>query len=208
MKKLQSLGKIAAVFSLAMTATSVAKPAKAVIEVINFDSFTVGQTIPGNTFISQGVTFDQNLVIFNSAGGALPSSAPNAAANADTIGGSLSGFFTETVNSISVFAGDNGSDTETVTLVGLDDSDNILASDTFTGLSAQLLSISSPGITNFEINQTGLIAIDDFSFDTSSTSASVPFEFSPTLGLLLIGGVFGISRYAKSRKAAKLINDR
>jgi hypothetical protein len=41
----------------------------------------------------------------------------------------------------------------------------------------------------------------------SDGSASVPFEFSPTLGLLLMGGVFGISRYAKSRKAIKLIDN-
>jgi hypothetical protein len=38
-------------------------------------------------------------------------------------------------------------------------------------------------------------------------SASVPFEFSPTLGLLLIGSVFSISRYAKSRKASQLVNN-
>ena len=41
----------------------------------------------------------------------------------------------------------------------------------------------------------------------SEASASVPFEFSPTLGLFLVGGLFSISRYAKSRKAAKLIDN-
>jgi hypothetical protein len=30
-----------------------------------------------------------------------------------------------------------------------------------------------------------------FSVDATSTSASVPFEFSPTMGLLLMGGLFG-----------------
>lgn len=60
--------------------------------------------------------------------------------------------------------------------------------------------------------------IGDFSpalsyvFDQNSTSltfsgqsAAVPFEFSPTLGLLMLGGAFGVSRYAKRRKAASLI---
>jgi hypothetical protein len=41
----------------------------------------------------------------------------------------------------------------------------------------------------------------------SEASASVPFEFSPTLGLLLVSSLFGVSRYAKSRKAAKLIDN-
>ena len=41
-------------------------------------------------------------------------------------------------------------------------------------------------------------------FTPETSSASVPFEFSPTLGLLLMGGMFGISRYAKSRKVSKL----
>ncbi len=35
---------------------------------------------------------------------------------------------------------------------------------------------------------------------TQQASGSVPFEFSPTLGLLLVGGVFASSRYIKYRK--------
>ena len=35
------------------------------------------------------------------------------------------------------------------------------------------------------------------------TSASVPFEFSPTVGLFLVGGVFGGKRYLKHRQANK-----
>ena len=40
----------------------------------------------------------------------------------------------------------------------------------------------------------------------STDSASVPFEFSPAFGLLLMCSFFGVSRYIKSRKADKLIN--
>jgi hypothetical protein len=39
---------------------------------------------------------------------------------------------------------------------------------------------SSPGATPTQ-----------FSIDATSTSAAVPFEFSPTMGLLLVGGLFG-----------------
>ncbi len=44
-------------------------------------------------------------------------------------------------------------------------------------------------------------------FAAASTSAAVPFEFSPSLGLLLVGGVFGINRYLKSRQAKKAIEN-
>lgn len=39
---------------------------------------------------------------------------------------------------------------------------------------------------------------------TQQTSASVPFEFSPTTGLFLVGGIFGLKRYVKHRQANKL----
>lgn len=49
--------------------------------------------------------------------------------------------------------------------------------------------------------------VNGSSFVFSGASTSVPFEFSPTLGLFLVGSLFGVSRYAKSRKAAKLIDN-
>ena len=51
------------------------------------------------------------------------------------------------------------------------------------------------------------VGMGELLFDGETASASVPFEFSPTLGLFLMGGVFGVSRYAKSRKANKLIDN-
>ena len=41
----------------------------------------------------------------------------------------------------------------------------------------------------------------------AANSAAVPFEFSPSLGLILIDGVWGISRYRKSRKAKNLMEN-
>lgn len=48
-------------------------------------------------------------------------------------------------------------------------------------------------------NQTGFAEVQ---FDDSSTA--VPFEFSPTLGLLAVGGIIGVSRLRKSVKSLKL----
>ena len=47
--------------------------------------------------------------------------------------------------------------------------------------------------------------LSEVQFNDVPQSASVPFEFSPSLGLVLMGGLFGVSRYTKSRKASKLI---
>jgi hypothetical protein len=52
-------------------------------------------------------------------------------------------------------------------------------------------------------------ALDGFNsaagFDNISVTA-VPFEFSPTQGLLAIGGLWGISAFLKRRKAAAMLN--
>lgn len=41
----------------------------------------------------------------------------------------------------------------------------------------------------------------------SSASASVPFEFSPSLGLVAVGSIFGLSRLRKHRATRKTINE-
>ncbi len=62
-------------------------------------------------------------------------------------------------------------------------------------------------IPNLEIFNPASGTVDNGNspINVAADSASVPFEFSPSLGLLLMGGIFGISRYTKSRKASKLI---
>lgn len=55
-------------------------------------------------------------------------------------------------------------------------------------------SITSPSNGNFGSSET-------VAFSVSATS--VPFEFSPGLGLLTVGGIFGVSRLRKSMKARK-----
>jgi hypothetical protein len=53
-----------------------------------------------------------------------------------------------------------------------------------------------------QIDSTGASGTNFAVFDAAS--ASVPFEFSPTLGLLAVGSLFGISRLRKSTKSFKL----
>ncbi|WP_374581169.1 PEP-CTERM sorting domain-containing protein [Pseudoduganella sp.] len=170
--------------------------------VINFDSQAFGSTATIGTFDALGVRFNQNLHISNGGSGDLPQSAPNAAINADSFGGDITGYFlgpVSSVNFISVFAGDQGGDSDTVTLRGFDALNNLVASASFTGLVAQTLSISGAGMTRFEILQTGLIGIDDFTFtEERGPAAAVPEPGSlALLGLGLAGALV-----ARRRKQA------
>lgn len=162
--------------------------AKAV--TIDFDNFSNFETISGDTFSDLGVVFDSSLTVLENFG-TLPQSPPNTAANFnDPSGGRISGFFTVAVDFVSVFAGDNGVDEDTVTLLGFDDSNNLVATDTFTNLSAQTLSISGAGITRFEITNATLVAIDNFTFNTIPANPTpVPEKFS--LASLLVFGLIG-----------------
>lgn len=171
---------------------------------IDFDSFATNATIPVGTFDAQGVRFDQVLQV--SVPGTLPSSAPNAAASAAPLGGNITGFFlgpVTSVTSISVFAGDTGGDTDTVTLNGFDAANVLVDTATFTGISAQTLAISGAGIVRFEILQVGLIGIDDFQFTpTGGASAAAP---EPGTLALLAGGIIpavGMIRRRRSRAQA------
>ena len=53
----------------------------------------------------------------------------------------------------------------------------------------------------------GANGIGAVTFDTVVDPVSVPFEFSPSLGLMIMGGIFVFSRYAKSRKAKQEIEN-
>jgi|GEM_PF-3415099 len=166
---------------------------------INFDEYDDGTILAVGTFDSIGVHFNQNLVVDDGDSGGLAISNPNYALNADSFGGDLTGYFTGPVSStdfISVYAGDSGTDTDTVTLFGYDAFDNLIDSDTYTGLSAQLLSISGAGIVRFEIIQSGLVGYDDFTFNNG---APAPTPEPNTMALLALGllGAAGINRKKK-----------
>jgi hypothetical protein len=168
---------------VALAFTAVVVPS-AGATTIDFDSYASETLLAPGSFDALGVRFNETL---NATGayGVLPQSSPNAALNWDSFGGNITGFFlgpVSSVNFISVFAGDVGGDTDTVTLNGYDAANLLVASATFTGISAQTLSIFGPGITHFEIVQTSLIGIDDFTFTPEN-----PVPEPTTLALLGAG---------------------
>ncbi|WP_293140108.1 PEP-CTERM sorting domain-containing protein [Okeania sp. SIO3I5] len=170
-------------------------PTSAKAVTINFDQFNDREVISGDTFLDLGVVFDQELQIIATHPNRPVQSQPANALRNDPFGGDLSGYFTEAVDFISVYAGDHrpynedGSENkEILVLTGFDEFDNIVDSDTFTSLTADTLSISGPGIVRFEIvdeNESGF-GIDDFTFE------SVP-EPTSVLGLLAFGAMGAVS---------------
>jgi hypothetical protein len=164
--------------------------------VIDFDGFADNTVLAVGAFDAIGVRFNQRLQVNDGDIGDLPFSLPNSASNFDSFGGNVTGFFLGPVSSvdfISVFAGDAGGDTDTVTLRGFDALNNLVASSSFTGISAQSLSIAGAGIVRFEILQTGLIAFDNFRFEPTRVSEPA------MLGMLGLGlAAFGLARRRKS----------
>ena len=124
---------------------------------------------------------------------------------------------TEVVTAIDLSFLSNGSDVELNQNILLTNPDGNTNNFTFNNLGeitnanfarfgTETLSLGGFGGFSF-LNQSGL-GNDTFSDSDSSTlvfsqqaSASVPFEFSPTLGLLLMGGVWGVNYFSKSRKS-------
>ncbi|MGK7937155.1 MAG: hypothetical protein AB4206_15395 [Xenococcaceae cyanobacterium] len=69
------------------------------------------------------------------------------------------------------------------------------------------IAFSSTNISRIDIfqpNDGWAYAIDNLDF---TSSAAVPFEFSPTLGLVAMGGICGLSRLRKHIDNRKAINE-
>ncbi|VEP18476.1 exported hypothetical protein [Hyella patelloides LEGE 07179] len=212
MKNLQSLVKVAAVFGVATATTfSVTQPAKAILvntfEFTDEDGLGTGR-VPGEK-VTGTITFD-SLNPGDSATGVA----------ADSV------IVTEIPDWLDSLVTINEGD-EFVTSPFVDNAQYVnnfnIASGTIvdaefrawtsTSSADPLLQVcnTSVSICGFdflgETSPSQFARDEDFSSLTFSvSSSSVPFEFSPSLGLLLMGGVFGMARYAKSRKAIKLID--
>lgn len=182
------------------------RPAAAQTITIDFDEVASGTLLSIGAYDAIGVHFNQALATDDGTLGSLPSSAPNAAFGTTPggaiSGGDVTGFFTGPVSSvtfISVFAGDAGGDTDTVTLNAFNAANALVDSATFTGASAQTLSVSGVGITRFEILQTNAIGIDDFRFTVTPTASAAPEPGSLTL--LALTGIPLFGAVARRRKA-------
>lgn len=170
---------------LAAMTLAVAGASQAAV-VITFDTFAAGSTAAVGAFDTLGVRFNEALLI-GCGCGELPSSAPSAALGPGA--GNITGFFlgpVSTVDFISVFAGDQGGDIDTVTLNGYDAANVLIDTATFTGAGAQTLSISGAGMVRFEILQSGLIGIDDFTFNPAAAALPEPASLA-LAGLALVG---------------------
>lgn len=180
--------------------------AKAV--TLDFEGFSNFETISGDTFSDLGVVFDQDLTIVREDILAAPQSGINAVVGNDPFAEDISGFFTEAVDFVSVFTGDiRLTDIETVTLLGFDEFDNLVDSDTFTSLTAETLSISGPGIVRFEIldeNQLG-IGIDDFTFNPTPVNPASTPEPASVLGLLAFGAIGASSMLKRKQNFSEIL---
>lgn len=61
--------------------------------------------------------------------------------------------------------------------------------------------LSAVGDPGFDSNGIGAVTFD------TNTSAAVVSEFTPSLGLIIMAGMFGVSRYVKNRHAKKVIEN-
>lgn len=172
-----------------------ATPVSAAPMVLDFEGYAPGTTIGADSLAPLGVVFNLDLDVVSGIGD-LPSSGTNS-----VIAGGYGGFsgwfvgpYAGGVNLISVFAGDDGGDIDSVILRGFNAANELVAMASFAGEAAQWLTITGSGIVSFEIEAIGLVAFDDFTFG----SAQVP---EPAAVGLLGLGLVGIGALRR-RKAA------
>jgi hypothetical protein len=208
--RLKSLAKIAAL-SVATT-FALTQPAKAVLintfEFTDLDGDGTGR-VPGEK-VTGTITFDSLNPGDTATGVAADSVVVNTIPSwLDSTWGDVADM-DEGVNIVNLTGSNNNDNLFTITSGVISDSNFWVE---FVGSESLALSADGAGDSSY-IYDTFNTPQDEYAYDSagasltfSDGSASVPFEFSPTLGLLLMGGVFGISRYAKSRKAIKLIDN-
>ena len=197
MKKLQSLVKVAAL-SVA-TVFALTQPAKAIIYSWEFTNED-GQQGSVTDKISGTVEFANP--VFNGSASAIDVRVTEVTSAIDL---SFLSDSSEVELNQNVLLTNPSSESNTFNF----GSSGEITSASFAQFGDQTLSLggfSGSSLLNQSAGFTDTFADSDSSSLTFS-QASVPFEFSPTLGLFLMGGMFGMARYAKSRKANKLIDN-
>lgn len=98
-----------------------------------------------------------------------------------------------------------------LTITGFDnDIDSVVNSPDYLNIySNDTTDIAGEGFLAIDLNETradgSKIAGDPVAFQTSATTSSVPFEFSPSLGFLFVGGLFGSNYLYRKHKAGKIV---
>ena len=188
----------------ALCAGALAFAAPAAATTIDFEDFAGKPTVAQGTFFEGvvvaagedlgGLSFDSELRVgqFGFADG--PATDGFIALKTDSIFTpktyDVVGTFAGTVDSLTLGAGDSGSDLDTVTLRGFDRFGTLVDEDSYTARSSQFLTISGPGIAYFELN-TVSGGFDNIRFDLI---AAVPLPASLSLALLGLGGLVALRR--------------
>lgn len=186
LKKLLSLAALAM-----LCGPMFAAPAHAA--TINFEAFSDGQNINGLNLGGVTLTATGGVVeIFSNGRFGASFNSPVNAFSTPNGTGTLTGVFDAPTSFVSLYAGDEGGDTDSWRLEVFDavvggNSLGSLSSGDFSGSPYSLLAITASNILRFEATWTGLVAgvaYDDLSFD----SATVPEPGSlALLGLSLAG---------------------
>ena len=179
------------------------------VQTITFDEFVFpDNTSITNQYSSLGVTFSPNLFFNNTF--SLPNITPNSLENFEAgVGGTRIATFSilfSTDQNEAAFAMVTSSGTSTFTALldgavveTFDATTDSTSSNNFYGFTDIVfdeISVSPGGTPN-------IMALDNLQIGAGSTA--VPFEFSPTLGFLLVGGLFGSNYLYQKKKAEKLV---
>ncbi len=91
----------------------------------------------------------------------------------------------------------SGSDTETFTSIG--DIDAFLGAETFSFAPFTAIRTTFSGGGGADIDTTSIQTFADVTATVTYTVEVVPFEFSPVLGIGLLGGLYGLNQLRKNR---------
>jgi hypothetical protein len=107
-----------------------------------------------------------------------------------------------TINSVTVSDGSNNLFSQSNVAIEGDSGHSAFNFTSPLTASQLIISFDSSNLGSFSSDNIG---IDNVQFSQQASSAAVPFEFSPTLGLLIIGGLFSGNYFYRKHKASKVL---
>ena len=196
-------------YTLAVAVLALAGPATAATVTIDFENFERGDRVAAGTDIGGGLTLDRSIGFsdqgFLENAPATEGIVAFAPSPVNGQGDDVSGSFARATDFLQIGVGDVGFDTDIATLTGFDKDGNIIDSASFSGQSAEFLTITGAGIVSFfldiddvasgQVDQNGSGGFDNISFNVPA----VPLP----AGLPLLGaGLLGLGLLARRRNSA------